>query len=150
MTSGRSYSLAFALLSCAALLATGCGSRSNLAGRSGRPAPPDGGPILADLGPDSGDPDLGPTFLEVDCGRHERYTSPRRPLALTAEITASARVESREWTMTSAPAGASEVRLHSSPGSGTSANRYSHRVTASPQAPRRAPGGERAGSPRHP
>ncbi len=109
MTSGRSYTLALALLSCAALLATGCGSRSNVAGRSGRAVPPDGGPILEDLGPDSGDPDLGPTFLEVDCGRHERYTSPRRPLVLTAEITASARIESREWTVASTPAGSTPL-----------------------------------------
>ena len=65
MPSARSHSSAavplFAVLSVAALVLGGCGSRSNVAGRGGRHTPPDGGPI-------------GPMALEVTCTPQVRGT----------------------------------------------------------------------------
>ena len=60
---------------------------------------------LDDLGVDGDVPDLGPGLLEVDCGRRERFTSPRRPLAITAMVDASAPIASRGWALVDAPAG---------------------------------------------
>jgi hypothetical protein len=105
MSSARSFALAFTLPLLLASVVAGCGSKSDLAGRIPRPRLTDAG--TPDLGPerDGGEPDGGPRFLEVDCGRREQYTSPRRPIALTATITASSRLESRVWTLTSTPEG---------------------------------------------
>lgn len=48
-------------------------------------------------------PDAGPTFT-VDCGRDDRYTSPRRPIAIEATtMTSTGSVSSSVWTLESTP-----------------------------------------------
>jgi hypothetical protein len=102
MTFARRFVVTLTLLAIAAPLG-GCGSKSDLSGKRPRGPRPDAG--VEDLGvPDGGDPDLGPSFLEVECGRRERYTSPRREIALSAQVNASAVLASQEWTVVSTPA----------------------------------------------
>jgi hypothetical protein len=98
-------SLTLSALGVAATIAAlvGCGSKSDVYGRVPRGPRADAG--LDDLGVDGDVPDLGPGLLEVDCGRRERFTSPRRPLAITAMVDASAPIASRAWTLVDAPAG---------------------------------------------
>jgi len=81
----------------------GCGSKSDVYGRLPRGPRIDAG--TDDLGTDGDTPDLGPGFLDVDCGRRERFTSPRRPLALNAMVDGSAPIASRGWTLVDAPPG---------------------------------------------
>lgn len=76
-------------------LLVGCGSRSAL---DPNPAPGDGG-----VGGGPGD------TLQVDCGRTEQYTSPRRELVLSA--IANQPTVSEQWTLADAPDGSTtEVR----------------------------------------
>jgi len=102
MTFARRFVVALTLLAIAPPLG-GCGSKSDLSGK--RPRAPRADAGVEDLGmPDGGNPDLGPSFLEVECGRRERYTSPRREIALSAQVNASAVLASQEWTVVSTPA----------------------------------------------
>lgn len=92
-------SLSAALLALALL--AGCGSKTRL----WRPSPSDGGPDL-DGGWDAGPPDGG-GGLEVDCGRSEQFTSPRREIVLEATATSTSAIVRQGWSLIDAPAGSS-------------------------------------------
>lgn len=63
-------------------------------------------PAELDAGPPS---DAGSTDLTVDCGRRTRYSSPRRPIALVAEVHGAAEVIEDGWTLTARPAGSTST-----------------------------------------
>ena len=74
-----------AVLFFSSLTLTACGAKNGLDDPGPTDAgvtdarPTDGGHV--DAGTDAGD------SLMVDCGRHNRCTSPRRPIAITATLT---------------------------------------------------------------
>ncbi len=84
------------MLACAALagLAAGCGSKSQI--DQGGP------PILSDAGLDG----ARPSDLTVDCGRHDRYTAPHRPISVHASSASQAGIASEGWSVARLPPGA--------------------------------------------
>ena len=71
----------------------GCGGRSDLKVYG---SPRDGGPD-SDAAP--------PPPLEVDCGRMLRYTTPRLPITMTAEVTSFSGIASQGWSLLASPEG---------------------------------------------
>ena len=77
------------------LALSACGARNAL----WIPGPvPDGG------GRDGGT-DAGPGPIELECGRSTQYTTPGRPITLTAEVRAEEGIASQGWTLLEQPDG---------------------------------------------
>lgn len=81
-----------------------CGSRTSLRVGPDR-APVDAGAFDAglDAGSDGGFDAGPPEELVVDCGRRDQYTSPRRPITITATATSPDGVDSQEWALVEQP-----------------------------------------------
>lgn len=95
--------LFFCFASIPAFLLLACGARSTLS----VPAP-SADASLPDAGTDAGPPDGGDGgVLVVDCGRSTQYTSPRRPIMLTAEAMAPTPIVAQSWRLVSLPSGSS-------------------------------------------
>jgi hypothetical protein len=102
----RLLAFRLAVLTVFVALTSACGSKSSLRDWPWWEDRPDGGPI-ADGGdggrPDGSRPDAGPSFT-VECGRDDRYTSPRRPIAIEAmAMSTSGSVTTMSWTLESTP-----------------------------------------------
>src|SRR5258706_263563 len=91
---------AFLIAACAAGLLSACGSKSELKGTGGGTdgSIPDGGipDGSLDMSPDAG-------TLEVDCGRHNYYTSPSRAVAVSARVTTTDPAPQYTWELVSHP-----------------------------------------------
>lgn len=87
-----------ALLGCGARTVLDLGGEATDAGPGLDAGDRDGGRRDAGPMPDAGSPDL-----ELDCGRSEQYTTPRRPITLEATATGPAPVVTQRWTLTSTP-----------------------------------------------
>ena len=96
----------------ALLFAAGCGTRSPLTLGGRRPV--DAGPLDGsfDAGPDAGmPPDGGPDGgsdggmmgITLDCGRADRYTAPRQPIRVEADVQSASPITTAEWSLDSAP-----------------------------------------------
>lgn len=79
---------------CLAASAPACGTKNEIF--QGGP------PQLVDGGMDVVVPDT----LAVDCGRHERYTAPHRPITVTATASSDVAITSEAWSVVSTPPGA--------------------------------------------
>lgn len=87
------------------LLLPACGSRTTLRVGQDGSTPSDGGPMDAgsDGGFDGGFDAGPPEELVVDCGRRNQFTSPRRPITVSATATSPEGITSQEWSLVDQP-----------------------------------------------
>lgn len=90
----RSVRFLSALCALAVISVPGCGSKSEI--DQGGP------PVFDDAGP--GDTNH-PSVLTVDCGRHDRFTAPHRPITFVATASSDVAIADEGWSVTSAPTG---------------------------------------------
>lgn len=99
----RHWGLALGVAALCGVFVSGCGAKAGLRDWGWGPyVPPTDGGVMDGTLPDAR-VDAGSDF-EIDCGRHDRYTSPRRPIAIEATVMSTGMVSTSSWTLVTSPA----------------------------------------------